>query len=110
MAGTNEIGANPIAAAVEPHQRIVQGFAGFTVEDEDRFALVRQAEEADGMAMLFHHLPEDGERVLPDFVRVVFDPAGLRVELAVLAAGPGEDFALRRKDERFGCGGALVKG
>jgi hypothetical protein len=64
------------AAAVLPDDGIVQWRAGLAVPDQRRLALVGDA-EAGNVARLhaFQHGAAAGQRRLPDFTRIVLDPA-----------------------------------
>jgi hypothetical protein len=106
-----ERAANGFAAAALPDDSVVERLAGRAVEDEDGFALVRDAEAGEtGQAVTRGEFAHDGKCVLPDFFGIVLDPSGLGIELAVVAGGFVEHRTLAVKEDGFGGGGALVKG
>src|SRR5690606_1060392 len=74
-------------AAVLPHDRGIDAFARRALPDQRRLTLVRDAERCEFLRRhpavrdhLFHHF----EDRLPYFLRVVFHPTGLRIELREL--------------------------
>jgi len=88
-------------AAVLPHDRVVDGTERVALVEQRRLALVGDADAGDvpgrGLGDL-QRLRARRERRLPDLLRVVLDPAGLREVLRELAVPAAED-APRRVDE-----------
>ncbi len=79
-----ERGADVGGAAVLPDDGAVDGFAGGAVPDDDGFALVGDADAGDvarAHAAGVDRLARGGQDVAPDILRIVLDPAGLRIML-----------------------------
>ena len=53
---------------------------------------------------------DDSQDILPDFLGVVFHPAGLRINLPMLARGVVQNLPARVEENRLRGGGALVEG
>ena len=105
--------AERIAAPALPDQGVMQGAAGGAVEYQHGLALVGDAQAGeigqDG-AIAFGNFPDDGEDILPDFLGIVFHPAGLGINLAMIAGGFVHDVARDVEEHRLGGGSALVNG
>src|SRR4051812_30637127 len=91
----------------------MQRTPGRTIEHDDGLALVRDREcgnlaQVDGLA--FDNRAEDGERVLPDFLGIMFHPAGLRIVLSVIARLSIERMARRIEEQRLRGRRALIEG
>jgi hypothetical protein len=108
-----ESGAKGIAAAALPDDGVVQRAAGFAIEDENGFALVRDAEDGKAgkcFAVASGDVADHGEHIAPDFFGVVFDPTWLRINLAVIAGGFVKHPARGVEEDGLRGGGALVEG
>jgi hypothetical protein len=113
VALSTETGANGIAAAALPDDGVMQRAAGLAIEDQNGFALVGDAQSGEpgkSFAVASGDFTDHGEHIAPDFFGVVFDPAGLRINLAMIARGFVEDFAGRIEEDGLRGGGALVDG
>ena len=108
---SGERAADCVGAGILPDDGVVIGLSGVAVPDNGGFALVGNADGGDFGAGGF------GERgaygflgALPDFERIVLDPAGLRVELAVFELVGGDGATCVVEEHAAGAGGALVDG
>ena len=63
-----------------------------------------------GQVRLAQRLGDDGERVVEHLDRIVLDPAGLRIDLPVLALRRGDGVAGTVEHDEAAAGGALVDG
>ena len=75
-------------ATALPHDRVGDGTAGLAVPDDGRLALVGDADAVDVLGIECMRGEQIGERAElreDDFLRVVLDPSGLRIELPELA-------------------------
>ena len=100
-------------AGVLPDDGVVDGFAGVAVPDESGLALVGDADGGDvgGKQVAgVEGFGDDEVGVAEDFKRVVLDPAGVGVDLAVFLLGAGDDVAGAVEDHEAGAGGALIEG
>jgi hypothetical protein len=91
----------------------MDGPAGLAVPDHGGLALVGDAEggQVPGLDLgLGQGQPDDLDRGPPDFVRVVLDPARLRIDLPELLIRLAPDFALPVEDYHPRAGGPLVNG
>ena len=83
-------------AAALPDDRVADGLAGLAVPDNDRLALVGDADRRDILGFGIgkaHRLARNGKLRLPDLVRVMLDPAGLREILREFLLSDGTHFA-----------------
>src|SRR4029077_13158732 len=100
------------SAAVLPDDRVVNGFARFTVPDHRRLALVRNPEPGD-VARLKTGAPErfnrDADLRRPDFLRIVFHPSRLRENLAELFLRDAANRAVVVEHDSARAGGALIE-
>ena len=113
QAALAQVGAGRFGAAVLPHDGVVDGQARFAVPDDRRLALVGDADGAHVagvQAGLGQRVPGGGELGAPDFLRVVFDPARLRVDLCQFLLRLRHDMPGAVKNDAAGAGGALVEG
>ena len=102
-----------LGAPVLPNDGVVNGLAGVAPPHHRGFALVGDAQRrhlgrAD--ARLLQGLAGCGELAGPDFLRVVLDPAGVRVDLPKFLLRHGQHRAVGLEDDAAGAGGALVEG
>ena len=95
-------------AAVLPDDGVVHRLAAGALPQNRRLALVGDADRGDGRGRCRDRLAAGGDHCLPDFLGIVLDPAGLRIDLAQLTAGDVVDRARRIEQDRAGAGGALV--
>ncbi|ERH06017.1 MAG: hypothetical protein J07HN4v3_01627 [Halonotius sp. J07HN4] len=98
-------------ASILPDECVVYWFAGFGIPDNCCLALVGDADrfELVGIEALFIERLVDYElRVLPDLHRVVFDPAGLRIDLFVFFIGLRYDVSVMVEDHETSTGRPLV--
>ena len=106
-----ELADEPAGARVLPHDRVVDRLAGLAVPDDRGLALVGDADRLDvaGLGVgVGHRAVDDLARAAPDLGRVVLDPAGLRVDLLVLALIDVGDAAVLVEEDEARAGGALV--
>ena len=99
-------------APVLPDDGVVDGLPRGAVPHHGGFALVGNAYRTHLLradAGFEQHLAGGGQLGAPDFQRVVFYPAGVRVDLGNLLLGHGNDGAVGVKHDAAGAGGALVK-
>ena len=99
-------------AAVLPDDRVVHGDSRHTVPDDRGFALIGDADCADRVrpdARLFQRLACARELGAPDFLRIVLDPAGLRVDLRELLLRHRPHPAALVENKRPRTGRALVE-
>src|SRR5207248_7705622 len=102
-----------VGAGVLPHDRRVYRLPGRFVPQQRGLALVGDAHRGQvgaGQAGLVERAAGDCSAVVPDLGRVVVDPAGAGVALAVLALVERGDPAVGVEDDAAGRGGALVDG
>ena len=100
-------------ATVLPDNGVVEGLAGVAVPEEGGFALVGDADGGDvvcNQVGFAKRVMGDLLLRIPDVGGVVFDPAGLGVELGEFLLGDGLDVAVVVEDNGAGTGGALVEG
>jgi hypothetical protein len=118
-AGGAVAGAEGVGAAALPDDGGVEGASGAAFKDDEGFALVGEAEAGDfvagargggGGGVAGGEGAEGGEGVGPDFLGVVFHPAGAGVVLAVGACLGVEAAAGGVEEVGFRGRGALVKG
>ena len=65
----------------------MQRATGGAIKHDDRLALIGQTQRYDLLTpgeVAAHQIGQHGEGVLPNFLRVMFDPTRLRIVLAVL--------------------------
>ncbi len=89
-----ELAAISCRTPVLPDNRVVDAFAAASVPHHRRLALVGNPDSGDlahGEAGFAERFPRDVSDRRPDLLRVVFDPARLRVDLA--------EFLLRARDD-----------
>ncbi len=104
-------GAGIGGAPVLPDQRAVQRFERLPVPGDHGFALVGDADTGDPVraAGLRDDILGAGERRLPDFVRIVFDPARLGIVLGKLPLRQCAQAASPVENHGAGRGGARVE-
>src|SRR6185503_3053592 len=98
---------------VLPHDGAVDGAPGAAVPEHDRLALVGDAERDDVLradARAPARLAQHAERDAPDLLRVVLDPAGLRVVLPELGVRAPDDAPRAVEDEDRRPRGPLIDG
>jgi hypothetical protein len=108
-----ELVAYARGAAVLPDNGVVNGFARLTIPDEGGFALVRDANGGDiaGFGTGFvHGFDSDAELRRPDLLRVVLDPAGIRIDLFNFLLRDGADAPGMIEDNRAGAGRSFIEG
>ena len=92
---------------------MVERFARVFLEDDDRLALVGDA-QAQQIVFRLGIIRQQGvdraQGVVVDFLRVVLDPTRLRIVLLVIQRRLVEQAAIRREQQGFGRGGALING
>ncbi len=113
LAGLGDGAAGLGGAPVLPYQCVMQRQAGRPLPQDRGLALVGDAQRRDRAVLggaPVQHLAADGQRVRPDGVRVVLDPARLRVDLLQLALRGGDGCAGGVEDDRPCAGRALVEG
>ena len=106
-----QLGASVGRAPVLPHDRGSERLAAASIPGDDGLALVRDADRGEvgcADARIVDRLLGDGQRHVPDLVRVVLDPARPREVLLELAVGAAGDLAVAGEDHAVGAGGALV--
>ena len=99
-------------AAILPDDGVGDRLAGGALPQHRRFALVGDTDRGDvGKPRLrsAHDFRDGGLLRGPDFLRVVFHPAGLREMLREFLLGHGDDLAAAIEQDRARAGGALVK-
>ena len=100
------------SAPVLPDDGAVQRLAAGAVPEDRRLALVGDADGGDlccRNAVVAQHCTGDGKLRLPDFIGIVFDPAGLRVMLGDFLLRDAMSAALTVEQDGAGAGGALVE-
>jgi hypothetical protein len=102
--------AHGSGAAVLPDDGIGDRLSGLAIPDHGGLALVGDADGANGDVGFGDGLARDLALRPPDFLGIVLDPAGLRIELAELALGDGEDASVVGEDEGARAGRAGVEG
>ncbi len=88
MALFTKLLADGIAAPALPNDGVVQRLPRGAIEDEHGLALVGQAQAGEcgqPVRIAGGNVMNHRQHVLPDFLRVVFDPARLRINLLVRA-------------------------
>jgi hypothetical protein len=113
MAFFDKSGADGIAPSILPHEGMVQRFAGGSIKNQDGFALISNAqilERRNFFGVAADNFLNDRQDVLPDFFGIVFDPAGLGINLPVRAGGLVQHMALRIEENRLRGGRALING
>ena len=103
-----ELGAALRGAPVLPDDRARDGLAGGAVPEDDRLALVGDADRGGGDARLRDRLARRFEGAVEDVHRVVLDPSRLREVLRDLAVAAAGDAAGGVEHERGRAGGAFV--
>src|SRR4029077_12774670 len=95
-----------------PYDRVVNGFARFTVPDHCRLTLVRDPDRGD-VARLKTCPPErfncNADLRRPDFLRVVLHPSRLRENLAELFLSDAANRAVVVEHDSARAGGALIE-
>src|SRR5262245_29043193 len=112
VAGAFEVVAEPGCASVLPHDRVVDGFAGTAIPDHGGLALIRDADGSDIAGRCFRFLESgagDVELGGPDFARIMFDPAGARINLAKFFLSDAADGTGVIEEDRAGTRGALIQ-
>ncbi len=107
-----ELFAQGRRSAALPDDRPVDRRAGRAVPHDGRLALVRDPDRGDlgpGYAGLRERRPGRPLDGRPDLLRIVLDPAGLRIVLRELGVAPREHAAVEIDDERGRSGGALIE-
>lgn len=113
MAGSPMRGAKLVTPPALPDDRRMQRPTGCSVEYDDRFALIRDADARDlgGSWWIAGDKVAAGvQDVLPDFLGIVLYPAGLRIMLPMRPGFLVEANAVFIEQQRFGCRGTLVDG
>ena len=108
-----ELLAERVGAGVLPDEGVVDGLTGVLVPEQGGLALVGDADRLDvggGDTRLDDRPGDDLLDVLPDLIRVVFDPARLGEDLLVLLLVDGDDPAVLVEDDAAAGRGALVDG
>ncbi len=98
---------------VLPDECVAERFAGTPIPQKRGLALVRDAdrgEVARAQSLRGERLLHDALGVAPDLERIVFDEAGRRVDLSMLALRHGGDAAAPVEDDEARAGRALVDG
>ena len=99
----------PRGAPVLPDDGIVDRLACAPVPDHGRLALVRDPDRTDRrQCPAFDRALDDMQRRLPDLLRVMLDPAILRIDLPVLLLGRTQDRPVGAEQDGAARGGALV--
>src|SRR5262249_41705181 len=96
-------------AAALPDDGVEDRAPALAVPDHRGLALVGEADRGD-LGGVGDDLAEHLERRLPDLVRVVLHPAGLRIDLAEFGVGAVEQAAALVDGDRADAGGSLVDG
>ena len=95
-----QLDAGGFGPAVLPDDGVVDGQAGAAVPHHGGFALVGDADGAHVLGLnagLEQHFAGGGQLGAPDFLRVVFHPAGLGVNLVEFALRLGHGAPARRQ-------------
>ena len=98
--------------AALPHDGVVHRLAGLPIPDDCGLTLVRNADGGNVAAVhigFLHSLRGDRDLALPDFHRIVFDPAGLREDLRVFLLCKAQDVTFLVEDDAARAGRALVE-
>src|SRR5204862_6869437 len=108
-----ETGSTPFlakrrGAAVLPSDRIVHGAAARPVPQHRGLALVRDADGGDGSIRGSNRFAAGRDDAGPDLLRVLLEPARLRIMLRQLDTGRVVHPARRLERRRAGAGRALV--
>ena len=93
-----------------PDNRVVNRATGFLVPNDRSFALIGDTDSRDVRRVkprTFQSFLHDGNHCAPDFVRVVFDPAGFREMLREFSLRYADDFGIFVEDDGAiaGCAG-----
>ena len=110
LANFGDIGGD---ASVLPDDGIVHRLAGLAIPHDGGLALVRNADGGQVRGVetaLGQSLRDHGLGAAPDFLRVMLDPTGMRINLLMLLLGGGNDASGAVKDDETGAGGALIDG
>ena len=113
MTGVGEGLTDLFAPSALPDNGVVKGSPRFSVENDNGFALVGQAETGDGTEICpvtIDQRRQYPECVLPDFFGVVLDPSRLRVDLPMIERLCILHSTCFVEQDGFGRGGALVHG
>jgi hypothetical protein len=105
--------AGRLGTPVLPDDGVVDRFAGLAIPHDRGLALVRDADRCHVTrrhAGLGQRLLRGRELRGPDLLRIVFDPARLRIDLAELALRHRDDAALAVEHDAARARGALVEG
>ena len=106
-----ELGTTRGRAPILPNDGPVNGLARAAIPKQRRLALIRNADRPDFGWLHCGRLEcarNGAEHALPDFLRLVLDPARLGKVLRELAVLSAERGAVERHDQRRGSGGALI--
>src|SRR5215470_1446690 len=93
-ANGGEIFTNLRRARVLPDNRVADRFPGATIPHHRRFALIGNADSGNIArlnAALAQSVCDNRLHALPDFLRVVFDPARLWIDLTMFSLSDGND-------------------
>ena len=102
-----------LSTPVLPNNGVVNRLSGVAAPNHRGFALVGDAHRSHRTGAdpgLRQGLSGGGQLALPNFFGVVFDPAGLRVDLAKLRLRRRQDAAIRPENDASRTRGALVQG
>ncbi len=105
-----QVAAHRGGAPVLPDDRGRQRFAGLAVPEHDRLALVGDADRGDPLrpAAALDRRTRHREGLVPDFRRVVLDPAAFRIMLDQFGGFARKTCPVGREQHRPGGSGALV--
>jgi hypothetical protein len=106
-----EFGATVSGAPILPDDGVVDRLAGLAIPDQRGLALVGDTYARNLYSFfsgLLQGLATDFEHRLPDFLRVMLDPAILRVDLCEFLLGKSDTVPFVVKDHRTGTGCPLV--
>ena len=98
--------------AVLPDDRVMNGAAGLAVPDDGCFALVGDADCLDvccGELGVAQHGLHDIALALPDFIGIVFDPAGFGEILAEFSLSDAQHLPVATEKNRSATGGSLIE-
>ncbi len=73
--------ADARGAAILPYDGVMDGFSARAIPDNDRFALVGNADGGDGIFFALDSLAGGRQRVAPDIFGIVFHPAAIGIML-----------------------------
>ena len=88
-------------AAVLPDDGVMDGLAAAAVPDQGGFALAADADGGD-IGGVAHDILRDAQLRIPDFTRIMLDPARLRIDLPEFALGAADDIAVMVKEDGAG--------